>query len=44
VWENGGCASWYLDADGHSILWPDTARRFRRALRRFDAEHYASRT
>jgi cyclohexanone monooxygenase len=44
VWENGGCASWYLDADGHSILWPDTARRFRSALRRFDAEHYAFRT
>jgi cation diffusion facilitator CzcD-associated flavoprotein CzcO len=36
VWESGGCASWYLDAGGHSVLWPDSARRFRRALRRFD--------
>jgi cation diffusion facilitator CzcD-associated flavoprotein CzcO len=44
VWENGGCASWYLDADGHSMLWPDTAWRFRRALRRFDAERYLART
>ena len=44
VWESGGCASWYLDADGHSILWPDTAWSFRRALRRFDAERYLART
>jgi cation diffusion facilitator CzcD-associated flavoprotein CzcO len=44
VWENGGCASWYLDADGHSMLWPDTAWRFRRALRRFDVERYLART
>ena len=28
VWESGGCASWYLDAGGHSILWPDSVRRF----------------
>jgi cation diffusion facilitator CzcD-associated flavoprotein CzcO len=44
VWESGGCASWYLDAGGHSILWPDTAWSFRRALRRFDAERYLART
>jgi cation diffusion facilitator CzcD-associated flavoprotein CzcO len=43
VWETGGCASWYLDAGGHSILWPDSARRFRRAMRRFDLESYLAR-
>ncbi len=43
VWESGGCASWYLDAGGHSILWPDSARRFRRALRRFDLTSYLAR-
>jgi cation diffusion facilitator CzcD-associated flavoprotein CzcO len=43
VWESGGCASWYLDAGGHSILWPDSARRFRAALRRFDVTSYLAR-
>jgi cation diffusion facilitator CzcD-associated flavoprotein CzcO len=43
VWESGGCASWYLDAGGHSILWPDSAWRFRRALRRFDLTSYLAR-
>jgi len=43
VWESGGCASWYLDAGGHSILWPDSAWRFRRALRRFDPQSYLAR-
>ena len=43
VWESGGCASWYLDAGGHSVLWPDSARRFRRALRRFDLTSYLAR-
>ncbi len=43
VWESGGCASWYLDADGHSILWPDSAWRFRRTLRRFDPASYRAR-
>ncbi len=40
VWESGGCASWYLDAGGHSVLWPDSAWRFRRALRNFDLTSY----
>jgi cation diffusion facilitator CzcD-associated flavoprotein CzcO len=44
VWESGGCASWYLDAAGHSILWPDSSRRFQRALHRFDIERYVVRT
>jgi cation diffusion facilitator CzcD-associated flavoprotein CzcO len=43
VWESGGCASWYLDAGGHSVLWPDSARRFRRALRDFDLTSYLAR-
>ena len=43
VWESGGCASWYLDAGGHSVLWPDSARRFQRALRHFDLTSYLAR-
>ena len=44
VWESGGCSSWYLDRDGHSVLWPDSARRFRRELARFDLAAYRART
>ena len=41
VWNAGGCASWYLDERGrNSTLWPDFTWRFRRLLRRFDAERY----
>jgi len=41
VWSSGGCASWYLDANGrNSTLWPDFTFRFRRQTRRFDAESY----
>jgi hypothetical protein len=43
VWESGGCTSWYLDAGGQSVLWPDAAWRFRRALRRFDLPSYLAR-
>ena len=41
VWTKGGCASWYLDAQGrNTTLWPGTSWSFRRATRRFDvAEH-----
>ncbi len=41
VWNEGGCASWYLDAHGrNTTLWPGTSWSFRRATRRFDpAEH-----
>jgi hypothetical protein len=32
VWTAGGCASWYLDAQGrNTTLWPTFAWRFRRA-------------
>jgi cation diffusion facilitator CzcD-associated flavoprotein CzcO len=44
VWESGGCSSWYLDRDGHTVLWPDSARRFRRELARFDLAAYRART
>ena len=41
VWLEGGCSSWYLDANGvNTSLWPDFSFRFARALRRFDpSEH-----
>jgi cation diffusion facilitator CzcD-associated flavoprotein CzcO len=41
VWMSGGCASWYLDADGrNTTLWPDQTYRFRRRTRRFDPGAY----
>ena len=41
VWNTGGCASWYLDAEGrNTTLWPDYTFRFRRRTRRFDAAAY----
>lgn len=36
VWTEGGCASWYIDANGlNTTLWPDFSFRFRRELGRF---------
>jgi cation diffusion facilitator CzcD-associated flavoprotein CzcO len=43
VWEQGGCASWYLDRGGHTVLWPDSARRFRRRVAHFDPSAYRAR-
>jgi cation diffusion facilitator CzcD-associated flavoprotein CzcO len=43
VWERGGCVSWYLDRGGHSVLWPDSARRFRRELAHVDLAAYRAR-
>jgi hypothetical protein len=44
VWMEGGCASWYIDANGlNTSLWPDFAYRFRRELRSFDLESYETR-
>jgi cation diffusion facilitator CzcD-associated flavoprotein CzcO len=41
VWNSGGCASWYLDAEGRNgSIWPDYTYRFVRRTRRFDAESY----
>jgi len=40
VWTSG-CASWYLDAQGHNTtLWPGFTFEFRRRTRRFDAGSY----
>jgi hypothetical protein len=41
VWTAGGCASWYLDAQGRNVtLWPGFTWRFRLATRRFRPEEY----
>jgi cation diffusion facilitator CzcD-associated flavoprotein CzcO len=33
VWVSG-CNSWYLDADGDAIAWPDSWKRWQRMMRR----------
>jgi cation diffusion facilitator CzcD-associated flavoprotein CzcO len=44
VWTAGGCASWYIDSTGkNTTLWPGFTFRFRRLLRRFDAQSYVCR-
>jgi cation diffusion facilitator CzcD-associated flavoprotein CzcO len=41
VWTEGGCASWYLDANGRNgTLWPRSSWSFRQATRRFDPGEY----
>jgi cation diffusion facilitator CzcD-associated flavoprotein CzcO len=41
VWNNGGCASWYLDEKGrNTTLWPTFTFRFRRLVRRFHSADY----
>jgi cation diffusion facilitator CzcD-associated flavoprotein CzcO len=41
VWLSGGCASWYLDAEGAaSAIWPGPTWRFRQRLKRFDPSDY----
>ena len=41
VWNQGGCASWYIDKTGrNSTLWPDATWRYRRRVRTFDASEY----
>ncbi|BCJ29261.1 flavin-containing monooxygenase [Actinocatenispora sera] len=45
VWNTGGCASWYLDANGrNTTLWPSFTWRFRQLTRRFDPRGYHLRT
>jgi hypothetical protein len=40
VWTSG-CASWYLDAQGHNTtLWPDFTFEFQHRARHFDPQHY----
>ena len=41
VWTSGGCASWYLDAQGRNrTLWPGYTFDFRRRTRRIDPEDH----
>jgi cation diffusion facilitator CzcD-associated flavoprotein CzcO len=41
VWNSGGCASWYLDAEGrNTTIWPDHTFRFVRRTRRFNPSKY----
>ncbi|MFD6464019.1 4-hydroxyacetophenone monooxygenase, partial [Streptomyces roseolus] len=41
VWNNGGCASWYLDKHGNNTtLWPDFTFEFRRLTKKFDVSAY----
>lgn len=43
VWMTGGCASWYVDANGrNTTLWPDFTFRFRQLTQRFDIESYTT--
>ncbi len=44
VWSQGGCTSYYLDANGrNSTLWPERASAFRQTLKRFDPALYRAR-
>lgn len=41
VWVNGGCASWYADANGNiTTLWPGFTFNFRKETRTFDVAAY----
>ncbi len=41
VWNSGGCASWYLDANGrNSTIWPRFTWQFRLRTRSFDPSEY----
>lgn len=41
VWNNGGCASWYLDKHGNNTtLWPGFTFEFRRQTKQFDLAAY----
>jgi cation diffusion facilitator CzcD-associated flavoprotein CzcO len=44
VWTDGGCKSWYLDANGrNTTLWPDFTWRYALRTRRFDLDNYRAR-
>jgi hypothetical protein len=41
VWNTGGCASWYIDAEGkNTTIWPDFTFRFWKETREFDTAAY----
>ena len=43
VWTNGGCSNWYQGQDGRiTNNWSGPSFTYRRAVHRFDAEHYLS--
>ncbi|MGW6375844.1 flavin-containing monooxygenase [Rhodococcus sp. NPDC055112] len=43
VWNNGGCASWYLDKHGNNTtLWPGFTFQFRNTTKKFDLAAYRS--
>ncbi|MFD4291973.1 flavin-containing monooxygenase [Rhodococcus sp. NPDC058505] len=43
VWNNGGCASWYLDKHGNNTtLWPGFTFEFRNQTKHFDLDAYDS--
>ena len=43
VWNNGGCASWYMDKHGNNTtLWPGFTFQFRNATKHFDLAAYRS--
>lgn len=41
VWTEGGCNSWYINAEGRNInIWPGTGPEFRRRSLNFDPTHH----
>jgi cation diffusion facilitator CzcD-associated flavoprotein CzcO len=43
VWNQGGCASWYLDASGrNSALWPGFISSFKRRVEHFEPTEYVA--
>ena len=41
VWQAGGCASWYQDANGrNTTLWPGTVSEYERRMARSGLDHY----
>lgn len=41
VWTQGGCNSWYLDAEGkNTSMWPRSTFAYRWRTRRFDTDNY----
>jgi cation diffusion facilitator CzcD-associated flavoprotein CzcO len=43
VWNQGGCASWYLDSTGrNTVMWPGFTFEFRRRLKHFDPSAYTA--
>ncbi|WP_170773970.1 flavin-containing monooxygenase [Ruegeria lacuscaerulensis] len=41
IWQTGGCASWYQDAEGrNTTLWPGTVSEFEKRMAQSGLEHY----